>query len=87
MGLFQEKRDNLLLEADILYHFRGIILCNAERRQFNHLKKQECKGTVQQDFYVLTLSFWKLTELLLTYVHHKKNPFVLVTLSFLMAAG
>ena len=27
--------DNLLIEAEIFYHFRGIIFCNAKRLQFN----------------------------------------------------
>ena len=31
--------DNLLVEVDIFYHFRGLILCNAKRLQFNRYKK------------------------------------------------
>ena len=36
--VFCEKGDNLLVEADILYHFWGIVLCNTRRLQF-HCKK------------------------------------------------
>ena len=42
-----KKYDNLLLEAYIIFHFRGLILCNAKRLQFNRNKKQEHRGTVQ----------------------------------------
>ena len=46
--------DNLLLEADIFYHFSGIVFCNAKRLQFHSDKKQEHNGTVQQVLYSLS---------------------------------
>ena len=35
-----KKCDNLLVEADIFYHFRGLILCNAKHIQFIRYKKR-----------------------------------------------
>ena len=57
-GVFREKRDNLLDETDIILHFRGIILwdANISNNSIN-LKKVQRKGTVQKLFYSLTLSF------------------------------
>ena len=66
--------DNLLVEADNFYHFRGIISCNTKRLQFNRNKKQELKGTVQQVFYTLTSSFYKLVEFLVPFEPHKNLP-------------
>ena len=43
--------DNLLVEADIFYHFRGLILCKTKHLQFHQNKKQEQRGTVQQAIY------------------------------------
>ena len=53
-----KKCDNLLVEADIFYHLRGIILCIVKRLQFNHLKKER-EGTVWKVFYEHTLSHFK----------------------------
>ena len=33
--MLQEKRDKLLVEADVFNHFRGLISCNAKRLQFH----------------------------------------------------
>ena len=38
-GVSRKKRDNLLVKAEILYHFRGIILCNKKTLLFNLNKK------------------------------------------------
>ena len=43
--------NNLLVEANTLYHLRGFILCNEKRLTFNKNKKQEHRGTVQKVFY------------------------------------
>ena len=45
------KNYNLLVEADNFYHFLGLILCNTKHPQFNRLKIQEWKSTVQQVLY------------------------------------
>ena len=57
-----KKRDNLLVEMDIVWHFRGLILCdaNGSKKSIN-LKKGRYKGTVEQIFYALTSSFFKFT--------------------------
>ena len=36
-----KKCDNLLVEADIFYHFRGIIFCNAKHLQFHRYFKNK----------------------------------------------
>ena len=54
----QKKRDELLVETDIICYFRGLILCNAKRLQFHRNKKGQRKGTVQRFFYVLTSYFF-----------------------------
>ena len=37
-GMFCGKRDNLLVETDIICHFRDLILCNVKRLQFHWYK-------------------------------------------------
>ena len=51
--------DKLLVEANIFYHFRGLILCNVKHLQFNWRKKQGTSCTVQKVFYSNTLYFFK----------------------------
>ena len=65
--------DDLLVEADIIYHFRGIILCNTKRLQFYLNKKQERRGTVQQVFYSYMLPFFNLMDWLVPF-GSQKNP-------------
>ena len=52
-----KKCDNLLVETDIVFHFRGLILCNAKRLQFHRYKKGKREVTFQKLFYALTLYF------------------------------
>ena len=53
-----KKRENLLVETDIICHFRGLILydANISNNSIN-LKIGWCKGTFHQVLYALTLSF------------------------------
>ena len=62
-----KKCDKLLVETDIFYHFRRIILCNAKRLHF-HQKKQEHRGTVQKIFYSPILSPYKF-DVVVDFVH------------------
>ena len=65
-----KKCDNLLVEADLFYHFRELILCNSKRLQF-HWKKnmvaQFSKSSIQ-----LCLHFFNLMKLLVPFASHKK---------------
>ena len=45
-GVFCEKRDKLFVEAENLYHFRGKILCNAKRLQFNGKKNKNARPLI-----------------------------------------
>ena len=38
--MFRKIYDNLLLEMDILCHFKGLALCNAKRLQFHQNKNK-----------------------------------------------
>ena len=36
---YAKKRDKLLVEMDIFFHFRSLILCNAKQLQFHQNEK------------------------------------------------
>ena len=65
-----KKRDNLLVEADIIYHFKDTILCNAKHLQFyRNLKNrvaQFSKLSIQ-----ICCHFFNLMRLLVTFVSQK----------------
>ena len=79
--------DRLLVDTDFFYHFRGLVLCNAKRLQFNRNKKQEHRGTVKQVLYYPMLYWFKLIEFLVLFAPHKEILIATAPLSFLMDAG
>ena len=79
--------DNLLVEVDILYHFRGLIFLNAKILQFNLYKiikkavSQSSKSSIQ-----LHLPLKCLWRCWFCYRHTKKL-IMMTPLSFLMGSG
>ena len=63
VGMFHEKRKQLIGRGVHFYHFRGFVLCNIKQLQFHQIKKQAHRGTVQQVFYTPMLSFLKIDAL------------------------
>ena len=49
-----KKCDNLLVKTDIFCHFRGIILCNAKRFQFD---KKNKKKNIRAQFIKFSFTF------------------------------
>ena len=60
--LLRGKMEQLISICGHFYHFRGIILCNTKRLQFNQIKKKEHRGTIQQVFYSFMFSFFLIDE-------------------------
>ena len=82
-----KKCDNLLVETDIVFHFRGLILCNAKRLQFHRYKKKNIGEKFSKSSIPLCLLFFKLMELLLPFALHKNFLIATAPLSFLMVSG
>ena len=86
--MFHKKRDNLLLEADIFYHFRGIILCNAKRLQFH---RKEEKNNIGAQFSKSSIPlhppFFNSMELLVPFALHKNIPQCDGSIVILIVAG
>ena len=72
VDVFVEKNDNLLVEANNFYHFRGLIFYREKYLQLNQYRKQDCSCTVQKYFYSTTSWFFNLIELLVPFKSHKK---------------
>ena len=70
--MFCKKRDNLLVKADIFYHFRGIILCNVKRLQFHLKTKKNLVAQIIKSSIQLRCTFY-LMELLVPFEWHLKN--------------
>ena len=67
--------DNLLVEADVFYHFRGLILCNAKCLQF-YINKHNSNIVAQFNNYYIQLSCpFLFMQLLVPFSFHKKIPF------------
>ena len=86
-GVSLKKKWQLVSRNGHLFHFRGLILCNAQRLQFHRNKKGERKGTSKKVFYFPTSSFFNLMELLLLFALHSFFLIATAPLSFLMVAG
>ena len=69
-----KRRDNLLVETDIICHLWVSFCVTRNALIFTEIKKGRRKGTVQQVFYALTLLFSYLVEFLLLFALHNFPP-------------
>ena len=74
--------DNLLVEVDIFYHFRDIILCNAKHLQFNRKNNKNLRAQFRNFSMPLRCTFKKWMELLVTFTSHRNFLIAAAPLSF-----
>ena len=79
-------REKLLVEADVFYHFRGLILCNAKCLQFHQNLKNKNIGSQLSKYYI-TLCIPFFIDVVIGSVCAAKKIIVTAPLSFLIDAG